>query len=286
MARPVGKRKRKEGPALTSVRAPDLEVAHANACANSSHYHSHSPTPRATGTQTCTFVCGRSKCRQCTFSVVRQRPNKGPFTWQELRVTMCKHGEMAPLINKLQQECDEARRTRYKKPNWSAAQIKELQDGFAKAEANGIIQSAKSVSLPSLSDPLPKVTPPARTYVHLRSHLQRHQSRGFVFPQNTAYDLGMEPGADNQELILTLLPLKIKLAKMHEDPDAACEYAKHFQYTAGKGQARQTWYRSATHRPMMRTTRKKRRPRNMNRPRPKRRMVMAMTLKKNACEEI
>ena len=59
----------------------------------------------ACGTQPMTFCCGRSTCETCTFNVVRADPTKGPFNWQELRVTMCRDGEMSPLLLRLQREC-------------------------------------------------------------------------------------------------------------------------------------------------------------------------------------
>ena len=51
------------------------------------------------------FHCGRKRCKQVEFSIIRDEPDRGPFEWQEVRVSMCEHGEMAPLLNKLRQQC-------------------------------------------------------------------------------------------------------------------------------------------------------------------------------------
>ena len=177
--KPVGKRKREEGPAPASVSAPASDTVCTPVCENASHHHFPMHMPRATGTQHYTFTCGKHKCPQCTFSVVRQEPDRGPFRWQELRVTMCLHGEMTPLMNKLQEECQGA----------------------------------------------------SKIYPHLRSQPQIEQGRGFIFPQNTPYDLEMEEGADNNELVLVILPLQIRLATMRWPQHPDFRHVKHFQYS-------------------------------------------------------
>ena len=99
VAKPVAKRQREEGSAHIRVRTPNLTSTSTKHKSITSHVHIHSPAPRATGTQECVFTCGRSKCRQCTFNIIRQEPRRGPFAWQEMRrVTMCEHGEMAPIL--------------------------------------------------------------------------------------------------------------------------------------------------------------------------------------------
>ena len=51
------------------------------------------------------FGCGGRSCKLARFTVIRDEPKRGPFEWQELIVTMCEHGELAPLLNKLEQKC-------------------------------------------------------------------------------------------------------------------------------------------------------------------------------------
>ena len=95
VTKPVAKRKREEGAALASVSTPDPTSISTPRALGASHSCAHSPNMRATGTQECIFTCGRSQCRQCTFSIVRQEPDRGAFAWQEMVVTMCEHGGLS-----------------------------------------------------------------------------------------------------------------------------------------------------------------------------------------------
>ena len=148
---------------------------------------------------------------------------------------MCEHGELAPLLNRLQAECDRTP-TRIRRPNCTPAQTKMLKDKISSATAERTIQNSDSdeglLDWNKQSIPTPKHKT-RKAYVHLRSWLQKQESRGFVFPQNTPRDLGMVPGKDNNELTLILLPLKIKLAKIDDRPDEKCTFTKHYQYAKG-----------------------------------------------------
>ena len=121
VTRPMGKRQREEWSAHASVRTPDPKGISAHTVVNPPHAYDHSHTPRATGTQSCVFTYGRKRCRQCTFNIVRQEPSRGTFNWQEMEVTMCEHGEIAPLLNRLQAECDRAPAV-IKRPTWTPEQ--------------------------------------------------------------------------------------------------------------------------------------------------------------------
>ena len=58
-----------------------------------------------TGTVSWPICCGRKSCQHVHFSIVRDEPWRGPFNWQEIKVTMCEHGEMAPLLRRLKYTC-------------------------------------------------------------------------------------------------------------------------------------------------------------------------------------
>ena len=86
-----------------------------------------------------------------------------------------------------------------------------MKDSLRDATAKGTIQRSDSDEglLEWANTDIPAPRRRARkAYVHLRSQLQKQESRGFIFPQNTPRDLGMVPGTDNSELTLILLPLK------------------------------------------------------------------------------
>ena len=60
------------------------------------------PVPEiATGHERWKLCCGNKRCNTVKFSIIRDQPEKGPFMWQEVIVTMCENGEMAPVLNRL-----------------------------------------------------------------------------------------------------------------------------------------------------------------------------------------
>ena len=54
------------------------------------------------------FCCDRDNCESITFTLrqAQQRNSIRPFDWDEKTVTMCLHGQMAPLIEYLQWQCE------------------------------------------------------------------------------------------------------------------------------------------------------------------------------------